>query len=60
MTSLIKAIRGAASLLVIIMVILFYVKGYEDLILIPILTNGVGDGLAEPIGIRFGRIKYVG
>ncbi len=28
------------------------------LIFIPVLINGFGDGLAEPVGIRFGRNKY--
>ncbi len=28
------------------------------LVMIPILINGLGDGLAEPVGIRFGRHKY--
>lgn len=29
-----------------------------DLILIPIFINGIGDGLAEPIGVRFGKHPY--
>jgi len=29
-----------------------------DLIFILILINGIGDGLAEPIGVRFGKHKY--
>jgi phytol kinase len=29
-----------------------------ELIFIIILINGFGDGLAEPIGIRFGKHKY--
>ena len=28
------------------------------LIFIPILINGLADGLAEPVGIRFGKHKY--
>ena len=28
------------------------------LVLIPILINGIGDGLAEPVGVRFGRHPY--
>jgi len=28
------------------------------LVLIPILIYGIGDGLAEPVGVRFGRYKY--
>ena len=31
-------------------------RGY--LLLIPILINGLGDGLAEPIGVRFGKHRY--
>ena len=26
--------------------------------MIPILVNGIGDGLAEPVGVRFGSLKY--
>ncbi len=29
-----------------------------ELLFIPMLINGIGDGLAEPIGIRFGKHKY--
>ncbi len=32
--------------------------GYYSLISIPIFINGLGDGLAEPVGIRFGKHKY--
>ena len=32
--------------------------GLESLVLIPILINVIGDGLAEPIGVRFGTHKY--
>jgi len=28
------------------------------LIYVPILVNAIGDGLAEPVGVRFGRHKY--
>ena len=45
--------------LIIIPAIIYFISiGYGDLILIPILVNGIGDGLAEPVGIRFGRLKY--
>ena len=27
-------------------------------LLVPLIVNGVGDGLAEPVGIRFGSHKY--
>ncbi|MEC0127345.1 hypothetical protein [Paenibacillus pabuli] len=32
--------------------------GYGTLAFIPVIINGLGDGLAEPIGIRFGKHKY--
>ena len=32
--------------------------GLAGLILIPLLINAVGDGLAEPIGVRWGRHEY--
>ena len=45
--------------LILIPNIIFFISiGYGDLILIPILVNGIGDGLAEPVGVRFGRLKY--
>jgi len=49
---------AAGYLIIIPMIIFFYKAGYRDLIFIPILINGIGDGLAEPVGIRFGRLKY--
>ena len=45
-------------LILIPIIIYFFTFGYGDLILIPILVNGIGDGLAEPVGVRFGRKKY--
>ncbi len=40
--------------------LLLYLKtqGAGELAAIPILVNGLGDGLAEPVGIRFGRHTY--
>jgi len=32
--------------------------GLESLVLIPILINVLGDGLAEPVGVRFGKHEY--
>ncbi|MBN1833163.1 MAG: hypothetical protein JW896_13735 [Deltaproteobacteria bacterium] len=48
-----------AGFLVIIPMIMLYAH-YEllDLMFIPILINGIGDGLAEPVGVRFGRHRY--
>jgi len=48
-----------AGFAVIVPMVMLYAR-YDllDLILIPILINGIGDGLAEPVGIRFGRHRY--
>ena len=40
------------------MIWLFGQWGLGSLVLIPILINVVGDGLAEPVGIRFGKHEY--
>ena len=48
----------AGYLILIPIIIYFYKIGYGALILVPILVNGIGDGLAEPVGVRFGRLKY--
>jgi dolichol kinase len=45
-------------LVIIPMIVLFTHQGLLDLVLIPVLINGIGDGLAEPVGVRFGRHKY--
>ena len=45
-------------LILLPIIIYFSSIGYGNLILIPVLVNGIGDGLAEPIGIRFGKLKY--
>ena len=39
-------------------VIFFVLNGLAGLIWIPLLIIAFGDGLAEPVGIRFGRHKY--
>ncbi len=38
--------------------VLFAYYDLLHLMLIPILIYGIGDGLAEPVGVRFGRCKY--
>jgi phytol kinase len=48
---------GAAFVIVPLMMCLDFLHKPE-LVFIPILINGLGDGLAEPIGVRFGRMKY--
>ena len=40
------------------MIWLFGQWGLGSLVLIPILINVVGDGLSEPVGIRFGKHEY--
>lgn len=49
---------AVAYLILVPAIIVFAQMGYNNLIFIPILINGIGDGLAEPVGIRFGKIKY--
>ena len=51
-----QIIAGYAVL--IPMSIVFARYGFSELIFIPVIVHGIGDGLAEPIGIRFGRHKY--
>lgn len=51
--------QTAAGYFVLIpMSALFARMGYLDLAIIPILIYGIGDGLAEPVGVRFGKYKY--
>lgn len=38
--------------------LIFQSKGYMNISVIPILINAIGDGLAEPIGVKFGKHKY--
>jgi dolichol kinase len=38
--------------------ILYRELGFAELIFIPILIHGLGDGLAEPVGVRFGKHTY--
>lgn len=44
----------------ILCIMLYLLAQYErtDLIYITVVTAGIGDGLAEPVGVRFGRHKY--
>jgi phytol kinase len=49
----------AASFFVLIPVMIYLDSvGKISLLLIPILVNGIGDGLAEPVGVRFGMHTY--
>ncbi len=49
---------AAGFLVAVPMIVLF---SYYDLLpwmFVPILINGIGDGLAEPVGVKFGRHPY--
>jgi dolichol kinase len=48
----------AAAVVIIPLVAYLSSIGQAKLALIPVLINGLGDGLAEPVGVRFGRTKY--
>jgi len=51
--------QTAAGYLVLLpMGVLYAHYDLLHLMLIPLLIYGVGDGLAEPVGVRFGRHKY--
>jgi hypothetical protein len=48
-----------ATLLVVLPFALHFDNiGKKEWVFIPILINGLADGLAEPVGIRFGKHKY--
>ncbi len=48
----------AAWMVIIPLGLYFRHLNIEDLIFIPVFINGIGDGLAEPVGVRFGKLKY--
>jgi dolichol kinase len=48
----------ATCLVVIPMVMYLYHAQKLELLFLPALINGIGDGLAEPVGIRFGKHSY--
>ena len=54
--------QASAAYLVIVGVLVglntAFGDGAEQLILIPALVTAIGDGLAEPVGVRFGRHTY--
>lgn len=54
---LITQFMGSYIVLVIVSIHLAKYNALE-LLTIPILINGIGDGLAEPVGIRFGKHTY--
>ncbi|WP_255251806.1 hypothetical protein [Nitrosomonas ureae] len=48
----------ASYLVLIPLLIYFESREMLPLVMIIIIANGVGDGLAEPVGIKFGKKKY--
>ena len=49
----------AMNLVIVGMAYLYSFSGLSmDLLAIPLVITAFGDGLAEPVGVRFGRIKY--
>ena len=51
--------QTAANYLVSILLSAYLMSIHRmELIFVVIIINGIGDGLAEPIGVRFGRHKY--
>jgi dolichol kinase len=48
----------AGYMVLLPLLVVFRAVGVPELIYIPILINAVGDGLAEPVGVRFGRHGY--
>lgn len=48
----------AGYLVIFPMLLILDTFGKPFLIMIPILINAIGDGLAEPVGVRFGRRRY--
>ena len=45
---------------VVLILVLWWLSTYEKtvLIYIAVLISGIGDGLAEPVGVRFGKRTY--
>ncbi len=51
--------QAIVSALILTMLFLIFQKlEITELISIPLIVTGVGDGLAEPVGIRFGKHTY--
>jgi len=48
----------AGFMVLLPMIVLFYYYDLMAWIFLPVLINGIGDGLAEPVGVRYGRHSY--
>jgi phytol kinase len=48
----------AAAVVIIPLAMYLTAHQQRELLFVPLLINGLGDGLAEPVGVRFGRLKY--
>jgi hypothetical protein len=48
----------AGYMVLVPLIVLLDGSGHGALVFIPILINGLGDGLAEPVGVRFARRHY--
>jgi len=49
---------AAGYMVLLPMIVLFYYYDLMAWIFLPVLINGIGDGLAEPVGVRYGRHSY--
>ena len=50
--------QAIASYAVLVGVFWILSPSHPELLALPLVITGVGDGLAEPIGVRFGRHRY--
>ncbi len=48
----------AGYVVIVPMIVLFSYYDLQRFILLPLLITAIGDGLAEPVGVRFGRHRY--
>lgn len=49
---------AAGYAVLLILLAWFHREGHPELALALVLVHGLGDGLAEPVGVRFGRHRY--
>lgn len=42
----------------VLVAVLFLLRGDPKWMAVPLIVTGLGDGLAEPVGVRFGRHRY--